>query len=191
MDSFLIGERMGDYFSELDRTMTWLGNQPRVKFIGQSVLWDGHALFKSMTRVPEARRLELPVFEDFQFGMSIGLALEGWIPVNVYPRCDFLIMAANQITNHLANVRLVSDGQYKPRVITRVSVGATEPLHPGPQHCQDHTEALRLLCRGEIEVVELRRKEQIFTEYERALLREDARPTILVEYAALYHTQSE
>lgn len=180
---------MGDYFSELDRTMEWLGQQPRVMFIGQSVVWDGHALFKSMTNVPTERRLELPVFEDFQFGMSIGLALEGWIPINVYPRFDFLIIAANQITNHLANVRLVSDGIYKPRIITRVSVGAVEPLHPGPQHCQDHTEALKLLCRGEIEVVELKRKEQIFTEYAHALQREDVKPTILIEYGDRYHKE--
>lgn len=182
---------MGDYFSELNRTMAWLGQQPRVRFIGQSVIWDGHALFKSMTDVPMEKRLELPVFEDFQFGMSTGLALAGWTPVNIYPRMDFLIIAANQITNHLANIRRVSDDGYRPRVITRVSVGATEPLHPGPQHCQNHTEALRLLCRGEIEVVELRRKEQILMEYERALFRADARSTILVEYAALYHTQGE
>jgi pyruvate/2-oxoglutarate/acetoin dehydrogenase E1 component len=180
---------MGDYFSELDRTMAWLGTQPKVRFIGQSVVWDGHALFKSMTNVPMDRRLELPVFEDFQFGMSIGLALEGWVPVNVYPRFDFLIIAANQITNHLANVRLVSDGKYRPRIITRVSVGAVTPIHPGPQHCQDHTEALKLLCRGEIEVIELKWKGQIFPAYEYALQRADAKSTILVEYANLYHKE--
>jgi pyruvate/2-oxoglutarate/acetoin dehydrogenase E1 component len=177
----------GDYFSELDRSMKYLADHEKVRFIGQSVEWDGHALFKSMTQVPMYKRLELPVFEDFQMGMSIGLALEGWIPVNVYPRFDFLIIAANQITNHLANVRLVSDGKYKTRIITRVCVGAVEPMHPGPQHCQDHTEALKLLCRNEIEVVELKEKETIFYEYQRALLRDDCKPTILIEYGNLYH----
>jgi len=180
MDSLLREDYMGDYFSELERTMEFLGTQEKVRFIGQSVVWDGHALFKSMTTVPVEKRLELPVFEDFQFGMSIGLALAGWIPVNIYPRFDFLIIAANQITNHLANLRLVSDGGYKARILTRVSVGAIDPLHPGPQHCQNHTEAMKLLCRGEIEVVELNHKNQIYPEYHRALTREDAKPTILV-----------
>ena len=178
---------MADYFDELNRTMEWMGQQPKVRFIGQSVEWDGHALFKSMVKVPADKRLELPVFEDFQMGISIGLALEGWIPVNIYPRSDFLIIATNQLINHLTNVRTVTDGKLRPRVITRVSVGATEPMHPGPQHCQDHTEALKLMTRGEIEIVELREQEQIFPEYQRAVTREDAKPTILVEYGNLYH----
>lgn len=180
---------MADYFDELNRTMEWVGQQPKVRFIGQSVVWDGHALFKSMKQVAMDQRLELPVFEDFQMGMSIGLALGGWIPVNIYPRSDFLIIACNQLVNHLTNVRTVTRGKLKPRVITRVSVGATEPMHPGPQHSQDHTEAIKLMTRGEIEIVELKSMEQIFPAYQRAITRDDAKPTILVEYANLYHMQ--
>ena len=176
-----------DYFSELIRATTWLGKQEKTIFIGQSVKFDGHSIYKSMLGVPENKRLELPVFEDFQMGMCIGLSLEGYIPISIYPRMDFLIIASNQITNHLANLRLVSDGKYKARILIRVSVGAIEPLHPGPQHCQDHTEALKLLCRGEIEVVELKKKEMIFPEYQHALTREDSKSTILVEYGDLYH----
>jgi len=176
-----------DYFDELNRTMEWMGQQEKVRFIGQSVEWDGHALFKSMVKVPAEKRLELPVFEDFQMGLSIGLALEGWIPVNIYPRSDFLIIATNQLINHLTNVRTVTDGKLRPRVITRVSVGATDPMHPGPQHCQDYTEPLKMMTRGEIEIVELRDQEQIFPAYQRAVTREDAKPTILVEYGNLYH----
>lgn len=176
-----------DYFDELTRTMEWVAEQPRTKFIGQSVVWDGHALFKTLKNVPMWKRLELPVFEDFQMGMSIGMAMEGWIPINIYPRFDFLIIAANQITNHLANLRLVSDGEFKRRVITRVSVGAVTPLYPGPQHCQDHTEALKLLCRDEIEVVSLMNKEDIFPAYKQAIERPDGKPTILIEHSELYH----
>jgi hypothetical protein len=91
------------------------------------------------------------------------------------------------LINHLTNVREVTGGKLKPRVITRVSVGATEPMHPGPQHCQDYTEALKLMTRGEIEIVQLREKEQIVPEYQRAVQRDDAKPTILVEYGNLYH----
>ena len=178
---------MVDYFSELIRTMEWLGKQDRVKFIGQSVEWDGHSLFKSMVKVPLNCRLELPVFEDFQMGMSIGMALEGWIPINIYPRFDFLIIATDQLINHLVNIKQVSDGKFKPRVITRVSVGSIDPLYPGPQHCQDHTEALKLLCRNEIEIVCLKEKEMILPEYQKAVLRDDFKPTILIEYADLYH----
>ena len=133
------------------------------------------------------KRLELPVMEDFQMGISIGLALEGWIPVNIYPRSDFLIIASNQIANHLSNVSLVSDGRRKVRVITRVSVGSTEPLHPGLQHCQDYTEAFKIMSKGEIEIVELKDKNDIVPAYQYAVLREDVKSTILVEYMNLYH----
>jgi len=182
---------MGDYFSELNRTMEWVGKQPKVRFIGQSCAWDGHALFKSMLNVPMDKRLELPVFEDFQMGMSIGLAIEGWIPVNIYPRSDFLIIASNQLANHLSNIGTTTEGKVRPRVITRVSVGGTEPMHPGIQHCQDHTEAIKLITRGNVEVVELKDKRQILPEYQRAVTRTDSKPTILVEYMNLYHTQKD
>jgi pyruvate/2-oxoglutarate/acetoin dehydrogenase E1 component len=179
---------MGDYFDELNNTMEWMGKQPRVRFIGQSTVWDGHALFKSMLKVPMDKRLELPVFEDFQMGMSIGLALEGWIPVNIYPRSDFLIIAANQLANHLSNIKITTEGKISPRVITRVSVGGTTPMHPGIQHCQDHTEAIKLITRGEVEVVKLLNKEDIFPQYQLAVTRPDSKPTILVEYMNLYHS---
>lgn len=182
MDTFLM-----DYFDELKRAMKYLGEQSNTKFIGQSVVWDGHALFKSLVDVPMEKRIELPVFEDFQMGLSIGMALEGIVPISIYPRADFLIIAANQITNHLANIRKVSEGGYKPKIIIRTSVGAIEPLYPGPQHCQDHTEALKLLCRGEIEVVQLKSKYDILYAYYIAYTREDGKSTILIEYCDLYH----
>lgn len=180
---------MSDYFSELDTTMGWLSEQPKVKFIGQSVVWDGHSLFKSMTGVHIERRLELPVMEDFQMGMSIGLALEGWIPVNVYPRMDFLIIATNQLLNHLANIKKVSNGGYQPKVITRVSVGAKEPMHPGDQHCQDYSVQLESMIGGRsINVIRLVKKEMIRPCYEEAYYREDGMSTILVEFMSLYHS---
>lgn len=182
---------MGDYFDELCKTMSWLGEQPKVRFIGQSVVWDGHSLFKSMTGVSMEKRLELPVFEDFQMGMSIGIALEGWTVVNIYPRWDFLIIAANQMVNHLANVQKVSRGGYRPRVITRVSVGATKPLYSGLQHSKNHTEAARLLLKDDVVIFDLKDKRDIQPAYEYAVQNEESKPCILVEYTDLYHEQKD
>ena len=180
---------MATYFDELTKTMTELAKHPKVIFIGQSVVWDGHALFKTLADVPLKQRLELPVSEDLQMGMSTGLALEGWIPISVFPRMDFLILAANQLTNHLVNIGTVSNGGYKPRVIIRVSAGATTPLYSGPQHCQDHSAIFRLLCRNGVEVIELKRQDQIFPSYMTALTREDAKPTLLIEYGDFYNRE--
>jgi len=178
---------MGKYTNELTRAMERLGEHPKVRIIGQSTLWDGHALFRTWKNVPVEKRWELPVFEDFQMGMTIGLAMQDWIPLSIYPRMDFIILAANQLTNHLANIRLVSNGKWKRHIIIRVTVGATEPLYSGLQHSQDHTETLRTLSRGEVDVVELHSWEDVFPAYEYALLRTDKKPTILVEYSNLYN----
>ena len=37
---------------------------------------------------------------------------------------------------------------FKPKVIVRVAVGSTKPLNPGPQHTQDHVEALGLMLKN-------------------------------------------
>ena len=61
------------------------------------------------------KRIEMPICEDFTVGFCTGLALEGYIPVCFIPRWDFLILAANQIINHLDKIPLL--GGFKPKVI--------------------------------------------------------------------------
>lgn len=114
-------------------------------FIGQGVAADGVATFDSLEGVPMGQRLELPVAEELQLGMGIGLALHGCLPVLVYPRIDFLLRAADQLVNHLDKLEVMSRGQWKPKVIIRTRVGSRTPLDAGPQHSQDHSEAFRLM----------------------------------------------
>ena len=121
--------------------MRLLAADPRVVFIGQNVAYPGNAIFDSLDGVPMNQRIELPVIEETQMGMAIGLALMGYIPVSIYPRMDFLLLCMNQLINHLDKIPLMSG--YNPKVIIRAKVGARTPLDAGPQHTQDHTEALR------------------------------------------------
>ncbi len=134
----------------------------------------------SFENIPLERRIELPVAEDMQMGMSIGLSLEGLIPVSVYPRIDFLILATNQLINHLDKVEEMSHGEFKPKVIIRTQIGNTKPLYPGIQHCSDYTDALKVLCKN-IDVVKIKTAEDVLPEYKRALQSE--RSSILVEIA--------
>jgi pyruvate/2-oxoglutarate/acetoin dehydrogenase E1 component len=76
-------------------------------------------------------------------GFCTGLALEGYIPVCVYPRIDFMLLAANQLVNHLDKME-----GFKPKVIIRTAVGSKSPLNPGPQHTQDHTSAFSLMLKN-------------------------------------------
>ena len=151
---------------ELKAAMSLLAADPRVLFIGQSVAFPGHLLYSTLHHIPPSRRLELPVMEDTQAGIALGLFLAGFIPVSVYPRLDFLIIACNQLVNHLDKWEEMSG--VRPHVIIRSMVGSITPLNPGPQHSQDHTEALRLLMPN-TRVVKLTRPEDVVPTYREAL----------------------
>ena len=173
------------YFDEIKSSMEWLARDPRTVFIGQAVEVPGTAMSNTVKDIPIARRIELPVAEELQMGMSIGLALQGQVPVSIYPRWNFLLLAANQLVNHLDKLGVMSNGGYQPRVIIRTSIGSQRPLHPQFQHIGDFTESLRLMCTT-VEVVRLDEPRQIFPAYERALLRDDGRSTLLVEWGDYY-----
>jgi pyruvate/2-oxoglutarate/acetoin dehydrogenase E1 component len=161
--------------------MAMLASDPRTLFVGQAVRYDGqraHATFKD---VPMERRIEMPVCEDFQMGFCTGLALEGYIPVSFYPRWDFLVIAANQLINHLDKIPAL--GGFRPKVIIRTAVGAKSPLDPGPQHTQDHTLAFKHILRS-IPIIELFDERYVMDGYRRAL--ESSGSTILVEYMKFY-----
>ncbi len=171
------------YKEEVIRSMTMLGQDERTIFLGQSIRYPGHVMFNTLENVPMEKRIELPIAEDMQMGMSIGLALEGFIPITMYPRIDFLIVALNQLVNHLNLIEEMSEGQFKPKVIVRTMVGGKEPMNPGPQHCQDHTEAIKLLIPN-IEVIKLLDAGEVYFTYKRAL-RED-KSIVIVEVSDLY-----
>lgn len=157
--------------------MQELALDERVVFLGQGCRDAGTFMSTTLTEVPLEKRIELPVAEELQMGMSIGMALAGYVPVSIYPRFNFLLLAMNQLVNHL-NVML-------PHVIVRVGVGSTTPLDPGPQHRGDMTEAFRLLMPNTT-IVRLESAEQIIPEYRNAIERNG--PTIIVEIADLYQT---
>lgn len=165
--------------NEIAKAMNLLSEDPRTLFIGQNVVYGGAvAVHETLKGVPDYKKVELPVAEDMQMGISLGLALEGFIPVSVYPRIDFLILALNQLVNHLDKVEEMSAGRFKPKVIIRTCIGTKEPLNPGPQHTQDHTEALRHLLTN-VDVVKLEKAEDIIPAYKQAL--ESEKSTILIE----------
>ncbi len=172
-----------NYKEEVTKAMAMLGQNERTIFLGQSIRYPGHVMFNTLADVPMGKRIELPIAEDMQMGMSIGLALEGFIPITLYPRIDFLILALNQLVNHLNLIEEMSEGQYKPKVIVRTMVGGKEPMNPGPQHCQDHTEGIKLLVPN-IVVEKIVSATDVAFSYRRAL--ERGKSTVLVEVSDLY-----
>jgi pyruvate/2-oxoglutarate/acetoin dehydrogenase E1 component len=169
------------YSSELRRAMEYIANHERSIFLGQAVAAPGTAMTTTLVDVPDHKKIELPVAEEMQMGMSIGLALAGWIPVSFYPRWNFLLLAVNQLVGHLDKFPTMSNGGYQPKVIIRTSIGSEHPLHPQCQHVGDFTDAFRLMLQT-VEVIRLDEAEQIFSAYQKALERTDGRSTLLVEF---------
>lgn len=166
--------------------MTMLASDARVLFLGQAVAYPGTAMSGTLSGVAKEKLLELPVDEEMQMGMTNGLALAGRVPVSIFPRWNFLILAMNQLVNHLDKFSLMSNGGYRPKAIIRTGIGSERPLHPQHQHVGDFTDALRSMCCT-IEVIRLEEPEEIFPAYEHALRRDDGRSTLLVEYGDYYN----
>lgn len=177
---------MGVYYKELCRAMKYLAQDPRVVFMGQAVAVTGTAMTTTLVNIPTEKKLELPVAEEMQMGFSTGMALAGWVPVTVYPRWNFLLLAANQLVNHLDKVKHMSGGGFQPKVIIRTGIGSERPLNPQCQHLGDFTEAFRLMLTN-IEVIRLEEPEDIFPAYKKALERTDGKCTILCEYGDYYN----
>ena len=173
------------YFDELKRSMDWLARDPRVLFLGQAVEVPGTAMSNTLKDVPRAKLLEMPVDEDMQMGITNGLALEGSVPVSLFPRWTFLLLATNQLVNHLDKIHAMSRGGFAPKAIIRTGIGSERPLHPGHQHVGDYTDGFRHLCKW-VEVIRVDEPEQIFPAYEKALVREDGRSTLIVEWGDFY-----
>lgn len=166
--------------------MEMLSKNRKTIFLGQSVKFSGNAIFNTLVSVPNNKKIELPVFEDVQMGMSIGLAIDGFIPISCYPRFDFLILACNQMVNHLDKIQKMSHKQYCPKVIIRTSIGSKSPLNGGVQHTQDYTKIFKSILT-EIELVRLTSTKQIFNTYKKAYLRKDSKSTLIIENGDSYN----
>ena len=176
------------YKDELIKAMNWLAEKEDTVFLGQACKVSGHSISSTLVEVPLEKRVELPVFEETQLGISTGMALEGFTTITMYPRFDFFILACNQLVNHLDKMQEMSKGEMRPRVIIRVSVGAKKPLDAGPQHTQNHTEAFRKMLTN-VDVVELKEPEDVFPAFKDAYEKQNSRATLVVEYGEFYGTK--
>ena len=94
------------YKDALTNSMKFLGEQSNTTFIGQQVLWAGNPMSTTLGEVPKEKMIEVPVMEESQMGMSLGLSMANEFVITFYPRWDFIICAANQLINHVDKLQL-------------------------------------------------------------------------------------
>lgn len=165
--------------------MTYLGEQDNTVFLGQAVAYKGTAMTNTLKQVSREKLLEMPVTEEMQMGITNGLSIAGSVPISIYPRWNFLLLAANQLVNHLDKYSIYTHRDYTPKAIIRVGIGSERPLNPQIQHTGDFTEAFRHML-STVEVIRLDEPEDIFPAYYKAYNRTDGKSTILVEWGDYY-----
>ena len=105
--------------------MDFLGSKKNTIFIGQAVEVPGTAMYNTLNNVPKKKLLELPVAEEMQMGISLGLAMDGNVPISIFPRWNFLLHGINQLINHIDKFKLMAGNKLKPKII--VSLQANSP----------------------------------------------------------------
>ena len=173
------------YFSELKKSMEFLAKKNNTIFLGQAVEYKGTAMSNTLVDVPKSKKIELPVAEEFQMGISIGCLMKNLIPISIYPRWNFLILATNQLVNHLDKFEKMNNGKYKSKAIIRTSIGSKRPLHPQDQHIGDFSSAFKLMAKN-IDIIILKESKEIFQAYKKAYDNK-TKHSIIVEYGDYYN----
>lgn len=174
------------YFDELKKSMEWLSEKEDTLFLGQAVEYPGTAITNTLKDINRDKLLEMPVNEDMQMGMTLGMGLNGTVPISIFPRWNFMLLGANQLVNHIDKIKIMSNNGYTPKIIIRVSIGSQRPLHPQHQHISDFTSGFKSMCDF-VDIIRLDEPNQIFESYKYAYERTDNRPTILVEWGDYYN----
>jgi pyruvate/2-oxoglutarate/acetoin dehydrogenase E1 component len=171
------------YKESLIEAMTELNKKEETIFIGQQIVWQGNPMSSTLNNVSKDKMIELPVMEDSQMGMTLGLGLAGKFVISFYPRWDFLICATNQLVSHIDKIKLMSNNEWNPNIIIRVGKGSDNPIDPGHQHRGNYIEEFKSLCKN-IEIHDLKTPLDVELAYKYAI--KEGGINILVEYPELY-----
>lgn len=172
------------YKDALTNSMTYLGQQDDTVFIGQQIIWPGNPMSSTLNYVSKDKMIEVPVMEDSQMGMSLGMSMAGKFVITFYPRWDFLICATNQLVNHVDKIKLMSNGQWSPNMIIRLGKGSDKPLDPGHQHRGNYIDEFKSMCQN-IMFWDLKDYTNIETIYKSCY--EQGGIHVIVEYPELYN----
>jgi pyruvate/2-oxoglutarate/acetoin dehydrogenase E1 component len=173
------------YFSEIKKSMEYLAQRKNTIFLGQAVNVPGTAMFNTLKDIDLKKKIELPVAEEMQMGLGLGMALEGYLPILIYPRWNFLLLATNQLVNHLDKISEISNNKINPQIIIRTAVGSTRPLNSQSQHTGDFSNAFRQMCKN-IDIYKITKPNEVFKTYKKAL-KNKKKISLVIEIANFYN----
>ena len=176
-----MSDKPSPYKDSLINAMTYLGNKDNTVFIGQQIVYAGNPMSTTLINVSKDKMLEVPVMEETQMGMSLGIAMTGKTVISFYPRWDFIVSATNQFVNHVDKYELMTGK--KANILIRLGKGADTPLDPGHQHKGNYINEFKSLCPN-ITFYNLTDHNSIIDSYINAY--EQGGVHVLVEYPELY-----
>ena len=170
------------YKDELTTAMTYLGEQDNTIFIGQQIVYAGNPMSTTLGNVSKDKMIEVPVMEETQMGMSLGLAMTGKTVITFYPRWDFIALAVNQLVNHVDKYNLMTGKTVN--LLIRLGKGSDTPLDPGHQHKGNYLNEFKSMCPN-IKFHNLISATDIVATYKEAY--SSGGVHVLVEYPELYY----
>ena len=170
------------YHKAIKEEMEEFAKDSKVMFIGQQV--KSEDFYNTLKDVSMSKRTEMPVAEELQMGLSIGLALEGFLPINIYQRMDFLPRACDQLVNHLDLIPFLSRGKFHPKIIIRSTIGTNKPFDVGLQHNKDLIEGFKALLKT-IPIYDVKTEEDVKIAYNIARTQDTS--IIIIERQELYY----
>ena len=173
---------VSEYKLAISSAMTQLGKADDIVFIGQQIVYPGNPMSTTLTEVPKEKMIEVPVMEETQMGMSLGIAMTGKRVVSFYPRWDFIISATNQLVNHLDKYELMTGKNVD--ILIRVGKGSDNPLDPGHQHKANYFNEFKSMCKN-ITFFDLKTAEEVENAYN--YFNTNGGINIFVEYPQLYN----
>jgi pyruvate/2-oxoglutarate/acetoin dehydrogenase E1 component len=173
------------YFDEIKKSMEYLAKNKNTIFLGQAVKVPGTAMFNTLRDIDKKKKIELPVAEEMQMGMSLGMAIEGYLPITIYPRWNFLLLATNQLVNHLDKISEISNNKLNPQIIIRTAVGSIRPLDPQSQHKGDFSSPFKKMCKN-IDFYKITKANEVLSTYKKAF-NNKKKISIIVEIADFYN----
>ena len=176
-----MSDKLSPYKGSLINAMTYLGNKDNTIFIGQQIVYAGNPMSTTLINVSKDKMIEVPVMEETQMGMSLGIAMTGKTVISFYPRWDFILSATNQLVNHVDKYTLMTGK--KANILIRLGKGSDKPLDPGHQHKGNYVNEFKSLCPN-IKFHDLINYSSIVDSYISAY--EEGGVHVLIEYPELY-----
>ncbi len=161
-----------------------LAEDPGVYFLGEDVLDPYGGAFKVSQGLSTAyadRVIATPISEGGIVGLGVGMALRGLRPVVEIMFGDFITLAMDQLINHAAKMRWMSNDRVRVPLVVRTPMGGRRGY--GPTHSQ--TLEKHLLGAPGLRVIAACTLDDPGGLLQKAVLRDDD-PVLFIEHKLMY-----